>query len=143
MLRKKMGRKGFTLVELLIVVIIIGILAAVSVPVISANVTKAKVAEAAAAMGALRTQQRIYQSLHAGDGTANLIDLDLDAATLEGTLFPDATGYVIAVTEVASPGSDTIEITVTSKVDDITVTMDNIGKITYKVGTAGASQDFN
>jgi len=53
---------GFSLVELMIVIIIIGILAAVAVPVYSNNVQKAKRAEADAALGSIRNQIDIYEA---------------------------------------------------------------------------------
>jgi len=53
---------GFSLVELMIVIVIIGVLAAVAVPVYSNNVTKAKRAEADAALGSIRTQLDIFKA---------------------------------------------------------------------------------
>ena len=51
---------GFSLVELMIVIVIIGVLAAVAVPIYNNNVTKAKMSEADASLGSLRTQLRVY-----------------------------------------------------------------------------------
>ena len=53
-------RNGFSLVELMIVIVIIGVLAAVAVPIYTSNVKKAKMSEADAALGTIRTQLRVY-----------------------------------------------------------------------------------
>jgi len=53
--------KGFSLVELMIVIVIIGVLAAIAVPIYSNTVTKAKRVEADAALGSIRTQLDIYK----------------------------------------------------------------------------------
>ncbi len=53
MLRSK---KGFTLIELMIVVAIIGILAAIAIPMYNANVNKAKLQEATDTLGAIKDE---------------------------------------------------------------------------------------
>jgi len=59
-----MNRKGFTLVEVLIVVIIIGILAAIGIPQFAASIEKAKGGEARAGLGHTQTGEKIYFAEH-------------------------------------------------------------------------------
>ncbi len=55
-------KKGFTMVELMIVVIIVGILAVASVPLYVNNVKRAIRTEAEATLGAIRSAERIYKA---------------------------------------------------------------------------------
>lgn len=56
------NRKGFTLIELMIVVAIIGILAAIAIPNFLTFRLKAKTSEAKANLGAIRTVQEAYRA---------------------------------------------------------------------------------
>ena len=60
MLRKLRNRKGFTLVELMIVVAIIGILAAIAIPNFLQFRLKAKTSEAKSNLGAIRSTEVAY-----------------------------------------------------------------------------------
>jgi prepilin-type N-terminal cleavage/methylation domain-containing protein len=53
-------RKGFTLVELMVVILIAGILAAVSVPILQGRIDSGKWIEAKASAGAIKTAVRAY-----------------------------------------------------------------------------------
>jgi len=69
MLRKNQG--GFTLVELMIVVIIVGILAAVAIPMYQGATERAKASEAVAALGTIRGAMRVYYAEHGTYVNAN------------------------------------------------------------------------
>ncbi|MFH1626171.1 MAG: prepilin-type N-terminal cleavage/methylation domain-containing protein [Pseudomonadota bacterium] len=72
-LRRSMkGEKGFTLIELMIVVAIIGILAAIAIPNFLSYQRKAMQAEAKTNLGAIRTLEEAYAADH--DNYATSID---------------------------------------------------------------------
>lgn len=72
MLRRNQG--GFTLVELMIVVIIVGILAAVAIPMYQGATERAKASEAVAALGTIRGAMRVYYAEHGTYVNANFTD---------------------------------------------------------------------
>ncbi|MBU4445580.1 prepilin-type N-terminal cleavage/methylation domain-containing protein [bacterium] len=101
------NQKGFTLVELMIVIVIVGILAAVAVPIYTANIKKAKMSECDAALGTIRTALRVYYAtndptpaypIYTG-AVASCPDLDIDAADLLGKYF-DPVHYTLVSTAI-------------------------------------------
>lgn len=71
---KKNSKAGFTLVELMVVAIIVAILAAVAIPLMSANRTRAMATEAEAGLGTIRT---VLRAMFAETGAYN-VDLNGD-----------------------------------------------------------------
>ena len=73
---KQSAQKGFTLIELMIVVAIIGILAAIAIPAYSDYTIKSRVSEGAAMSGAAKTAVDLYFSergtLNGASGAATL-----------------------------------------------------------------------
>jgi prepilin-type N-terminal cleavage/methylation domain-containing protein len=65
---------GFTLVELMIVVIIVGILAAVAIPMYSGATEKARATECVAALGTIRSALRNYYAEHVTYVNADFVD---------------------------------------------------------------------
>ena len=71
-------KKGFTLLELMIVVIIIGILASLAIPRFIKATLKAKSAEALTNLGMLRSSEWRYYVEYSNGFTNTITDLDVD-----------------------------------------------------------------
>ena len=90
---KKMNKKGFTLAELLIVVAIIAVLVAISIPIFTSQLEKSRDAVTLSNLRAAYAQAQVAE-LNESDDTANKVDY---AAT--------ATGSTVKVEGVVSKGT--------------------------------------
>ena len=136
-------KSGFTLVELMVVAVIVAILAAVAIPLMTGNRTRAMATEAEAALGTMRTTLR---AMYAQTGSY-VLDLDgdafavgaattipgINAGDLDGKYFDDAAYSITAIgaktyTLTAAGASSTAPNN--TDVAAITITLDDEGKFT-------------
>lgn len=127
LLRKKSG--GFTLVEILIVIVILGILAGLAIPILAAQTQRAYRQEALATIGQIRSAMATYYSLKGAtytgaEMTEDSIGFDPTVTggqtphfTYDFSVAPDGDVYTIRATSVTSP----------SMASGLTVTMDQAG----------------
>ena len=62
MLQYKRNQSAFTLIELLVVAIIVAVLAAVGIPLMAGQINRARLSEAEAGLGTIRTSLRAIQA---------------------------------------------------------------------------------
>ena len=92
-----MNKKGFTMVELLVVLVIVAILAAVATPIYLANVQRSRASEAVASMALIRQAQRDFR-INANsyfDVAAGNIDQPLPTSVAAGVPTPATAGVAV------------------------------------------------
>jgi len=94
-------QKGFTLIELMIVVVIIGILAALAIPRFMTATTKSKQSEAKGILKQIYTMERTYRqenNTYWGAGTSAAADANPDNFADIGVEIPSTAIYTYTIT---------------------------------------------
>lgn len=89
---KKLNKKGFTLAELLVVVAIIGVLVAISIPIFTAQLNKSKFAVDEANARSIYAQYQADYLANGGKQSTALTDQKVDKGS-ESTLTVDGNTY--------------------------------------------------
>jgi len=125
---KKNRKKGFTLIELMVVVIIIGILAAVAVPIFRGQTKRAIASEGEALLGSVRTAELTYYAEHGeylnvSNGGGEDDPLGIDARKNKYFTSYSVNGTT-ATTTYTDEGGKQYQITMNIETGDITRTYD-------------------
>lgn len=104
--------RGFTLIEVMIVVLIAGILAAIAAPAYQDYVRKARRSDAMDTMLSLQNQQERYRANNTEYGDEADLGLDEPVPTVEGFYTVQisantATGYTLVATALGDQANDT------------------------------------
>ena len=127
------NRKGFTLIELVIVIAILGILALYAVPKYQGLIEEARSSEARAQLGTVRSAMGIYYAKNHG----------VYPATLDGTIFAEDAVPEVEVT-LSSGAVDRHNTVTTAETQDGTITaaeITDVGGWMYDVSAAKDKAD--
>lgn len=142
MLRSRKG--GFTLLELLVVVIIVGILAAIAIPQFAKTMEKSRISEANSILGSIRTAEMAYyqeKNTYTGTSTDLMVDVPADASTQHYFIYTltfnvntPAQFTATATRRIAEPGKNPAWTPPTTGGKGYTVTIDQDGNLVGPTG---------
>ena len=136
------AQKGFTLIELMIVIAIIGILAAIAIPAYTDYTTRARVSEALTTASAMKAT--VSENIISAGGTTKPTSGNCaGVATLTGTATSPATKNVLSSTCTDSSGVILVTTTAAAKSVPLTLTPSYDGNgVKWVCSTNGDSQKY-
>lgn len=134
-MNRRKSRKGFTLVELMVVIVIVALLAAVAVPLYMNYTKDAKRSEAAGALAAVATAQQTYYQRN-GAYTNALANLNVDLSDLAANwtfgnpslITGPPPGFSVVATGKTGTGYAGLSVTMTYNLGGAKTLVDDGGK---------------
>jgi type IV pilus assembly protein PilA len=122
--RKQKNQKGFTMIELMVVVVIVGILAAIAIPIYGKYIKNARMTEATGRIGEIITAEKAYAIEHDGDYTTTsqgIVDLS-STENFDYTVAGTDTSAVLTITAAGTTSKVGLNTTVVAVVDGLSAT---------------------
>ncbi len=146
--------QGFSLIELLLVVAIIGIIAAIAVPNLLASKRAANEGSAVASMRTITSAEATYQATTGAGSYGSLANLNtaglVDSALSGSTIAAPKSGYAFtAVADATTPNSQYLTTASTSVASGVTASgsrnfaSDSTGVVTYTAASTTAMTSNN
>lgn len=115
--KSRAQQAGFTLIELIVVIVILGIMAATALPKFADMSTDARVAKMQAAAGSMKTAAATAHALWLAKGKTSPVDMD-------GTSVAIVEGYPSIAAIATAAGLDATDYVITAGTGVVTITPD-------------------